>query len=88
MHSVVRQYLQNIGRKGGTRSKRMLSTSDAKNMVRLREARRAYKQFMTQCFWSFDPDYKISYSDIDWIIDQLKKNGSRKAWEVAKRLCL
>jgi hypothetical protein len=87
MDNSVRQYLQSIGRKGGAKSKRILSTSDAKNMVRLREARRAYKQFMTQCFWSFDPNYKISYSDIDWVIEQLKKNGSRKAWEVATRLC-
>jgi hypothetical protein len=56
-------------------------------MVRLREARKAYKKFHARCFWSFDPDYLIGPADIAWVAEQLRKNGGRDAWEVARKLC-
>ena len=56
-------------------------------MVRIREARRAYRRFHAQCFWSFDPDYQINAGDIPWVADQLRKNGGAAAWRVASRLC-
>jgi hypothetical protein len=56
-------------------------------MVRLREARRAFRDFQTSCFWSFDPDRRIVAADIPWIVSELKKNGGRGAWEAAARLC-
>jgi len=56
-------------------------------MVRVREARRMYRRFHTECFWSFDPDYRIGPSDIAWVAEQLRKHGGRDAWEVATTLC-
>jgi len=56
-------------------------------MVKVREARRAYRRFHTECFWSFDPDYRIGAADIAWIADQLRKHGGREAWLVGSKLC-
>ncbi len=56
-------------------------------MVRVREARRAYRNFYAQCFWSFDPAYVIGSTDVAWVADQLQKHGGRAAWEVATKLC-
>ena len=43
--SSVSEYLARIGRKGGAKSRRVLSSEDARNMVRVREARRAFRRF-------------------------------------------
>ncbi len=56
-------------------------------MVRLREARKAFARFQTSCFWSFDSDRRIVASDIPWVVEQLRKNGGRQAWETAAKLC-
>ena len=45
----LRAYFLRIGRKGGVRSRRALSSADARNMVRVREARRAFRDFHAQC---------------------------------------
>jgi hypothetical protein len=83
----VRKYLAKIGSKGGTKSKRILSSESAKKMVRLRESRRAFVKFYNQCFWSYDPNYKIEYKDIKWVSQQLIKNGNLELWKIGKKLC-
>ncbi|HAH06843.1 MAG TPA: hypothetical protein DCM05_10010 [Elusimicrobia bacterium] len=86
MHADVRRYLSRIGRLGGLKSRRALSPETAREMVRLREARRAFSRFKTSCFWSFDPARLIGPADIPWVVEQLQKNGGWQAWEVAMRL--
>lgn len=81
------KYLAKIGRKGGQKSRRSLSPETAKNMVKIREARRIFKKYHSRCFWSFDPQYKVQLSDLAWLIEQLKKNGDRKLRELASKLC-
>jgi hypothetical protein len=76
-----------IGRRGGRISRRTLRPETAREMVRVREARRAYRRFYHQCFWSFAPDLVITTGDIPWIVEQMKKHGGRAAWEAAARLC-
>ena len=88
MKDLIKEYLQEIGRRGGQKSRRSLSPSQARDMVLVREARRAFKRFKTLCFWSFDPRLKVSRNDIPWMIEQLRKNGGRDAWEVAAKLSL
>ncbi len=88
MQKLVKKYLSDIGRKGGAKSRRRLPPSVARSMVRVREARRAYRKYHALCFWSFDPELRVSERDILWVIEQLRKNGNREAWEVAERLCL
>jgi hypothetical protein len=56
-------------------------------MVRLREARRAYRRFHATCFWSSDPEYRVGPADIAWVAEQLRKHGGRDAWETASKLC-
>jgi hypothetical protein len=85
--SAVRSYFAEIGSKGGRQSRRTLTSEQSKAMLRVREARRAFKQFRALCFWSYDPDLKITIDDIEWIVRTLRKNGNRRAWEVADYLC-
>jgi hypothetical protein len=76
-----------IGSRGGSKSRRSLDPDFARQMVRVREARRAFRQFRATCFWSFRPDLVISAADVPWVAEQLKKNGNREAWLVAAKLC-
>ncbi len=87
MDQSIRRYLSEIGRRGGAKSRRVLPPETAREMVRLREARRAFRKFQTSCFWSFDPARPLTASDIPWVVEQLKKHGGRQAWETAARLC-
>ena len=87
MKESVRAYLADIGRRGGSKSRRTLDSETARAMVRLREARRAYRRFHPNCFWSFDPEYLVKASDLQWVIEQLRKHGGREAWETAGKLC-
>jgi hypothetical protein len=87
MERKVRAYLSEIGRRGGRKSRRALDPETAREMVRVREARRIYRRFHAQCFWSFDPDYLIRTADIAWVADQLRRHGGRDAWEAAGKLC-
>ena len=87
MEDAVRRYLVEIGRRGGTKSRRELDPETAREMVRIREARRAYRRFHASCFWSYRPDLEIGHDDLDCIAQTLMKHGNREAWEVARRLC-
>lgn len=87
MDSKVRKYLSSIGQRGGKKSRRVLDATAARDMVRVREARRAYRDFHASCFWSFDPDYVVKLSDVPWVAGELRKHGGRAAWEAAVRLC-
>ena len=87
MNRDVRAYLADIGRRGGRRSRRSLDPETARTMVRVREARRAYRRFHAGCFWSYDPDYVVTAADVAWVAEQLRRHGGREAWEIASRLC-
>ena len=87
MNRTIHDYLAEIGRRGGRASRRTLSPAQARAMVRVREARRAYRRFHALCFWSYDPDLRITDADVPWVTDRLRRHGGRVAWEVAARLC-
>lgn len=87
MDSALRNYLSRIGRKGGLKSRRSLDPEMARNMVRVREARRAFRRFHAQCFWACRVDYEIGVEDLPWVARQLKKLGGREAWNAGARLC-
>src|SRR5450830_748500 len=84
--ATVKEYLSTIGRHGGLKSRRTLDAGTARDMVRVREARRAYRRYHTMCFWSYRPDLKIAREDVAWVTEQLMKHGNREAWNVAVRL--
>jgi len=87
MDPAIRDYLAEIGRRGGARSRRVLDAEQARAMVRVREARRAYRTFHTQCFWSYPPDLAIGAGDVAWVAERLMRYGNRQAWEKGARLC-
>ena len=71
----------------GTKSRRRLDADTARQMVRLREARRAFRRFQAQCFWSSDPAFVVQARDIPWVAEQLMKFGGRSGWDAGARLC-
>ena len=87
MKSEVRKYLSQIGSRGGRRSRRDLDPETARQMVRVREARRAFRRFAARCFWSHDPGYVVRADDIPWIAEQLMRYGGRAGWEIGAKLC-
>jgi len=84
--SELKRYLAEIGSRGGRKSRRTLDPHTAREMVRVREARRAFRRFKASCFWSYRPDLVIGAADVPWVVEQLRKNGNREAWFVAQRL--
>ena len=86
MDPKIRDYLAEIGRKGGLQGKRALTSDAARAMVQLREARRAFREFRTRCFWSADPSYRVAADDVPWVLEQLRKNGGREAYAAAARI--
>jgi hypothetical protein len=84
---LVNEYRRRIGRNGGLKSRRHLSSSGARNMVRLREARRACRKFHAQCFWYLREDMKSTREDIPEIVRGLRNNGGRQGYFLAEKLC-
>ena len=85
--SSIQEYLAQIGRRGGVKSRRTLDPETAREMVRIREARRAYRRFHALCFWSYRRDLRISREDVAWVGEQLMKHGNRQAWRIGAKLC-
>lgn len=83
----IARYLARIGAKGGRKSRRTLDPETARNMVRVREARRAFARYRTRCFWSVRPDLQITLADVPWVAEQLMTHGDREAWRIGSRLC-
>lgn len=76
----IRRYLAAIGAKGGRKSRRVLSPDAAREMVRVREARRAFLKFHSSCFWSSPRDLTITAADVRWVAEQLMRHGNRDAY--------
>jgi hypothetical protein len=87
MDRRVRAYLATIGQRGGRKSRRRLDPHVARNMVKVREARRAFHQFHAACFWFCDPDYVVTANDVRWVAQQLMENGGRRGWAIGASLC-
>ncbi len=86
INQETRSYLAEIGRRGGRKSRRKLDGNEARRMVLIREARRAFREFHALCFWSNPADYKPEEGDVEWVAAQLRKNGGAAGWERARKL--
>jgi hypothetical protein len=84
---ALRQHLSRLGRLGGRKSRRTLTSEQARERVQVREAGRAYRRFHTQCFWSFDPDLRITVREVPWVAERLMTHGGRLGFELGARLC-
>lgn len=87
MDETTRSYLARIGRKGGRKSRRKLDPETAREMVRIREAKRAFRRFHASCFWSSPADLAVGREDIPWVAESLMKYGDREAWRIGRSLC-
>lgn len=83
----VSAYLAEIGRKGGRKSRRRLSSEEARNMVRVRMARRAFREFYAQCFWYMRADAVVTLADVPEVARGLRQNGGRRGFLLAAKLC-
>jgi hypothetical protein len=84
---TIKKYLAEIGARGGRKSRRSLDPETARDMVKVREARRAFRRFRSMCFWSYRPDLEIHLADVPWVAEQLMKHGNREAWRAGAKLC-
>lgn len=82
----VKAYLRGIGAKGGRKSRRQLDPAQARRMVAVREARRAFRAHKAEYFWSYNPDWMIQLDDVPHVIKTLRTEGDAKAFALAKRL--
>jgi len=85
--SKVRRYLAEIGARGGRKSRRVLNPDIARQMVRVREARRAFTKYRVRCFWSYDPALQVTAADVPWVAEQLMRHGDREAFRLGAKLC-
>ena len=76
-----------IGPKAGSRIRRSRSSADDQDVVRVRDARRAFRDFYAQCFWYLRPDMQITLREVPQIVRGLRQNGGRQGFLVAERLC-
>jgi hypothetical protein len=84
--STIRRYLAAIGSKGGSISRRTLTPAQARDVVRVREARKLFRTHYATCFWWSRPDLVIGIADVPWVAAQLRKHGGRDEWRAAARL--
>jgi hypothetical protein len=54
---------------------------------RLELARRAFKEFYAQCFWSYHEDAEITEEKIPFVIRGLREHGGLSGYRIAAELC-
>jgi len=54
---------------------------------RLELARRAFKEFYAQCFWSYREDLEITEDRIPFVIRGLRRHGGHKGYRIVAELC-
>ena len=82
----VKAYLRDIGAKGGRKSRRSLDPAQARRMVAVREARKAFNDHYTELFWSAPEDMTIGEAEVPYVINQLKAEGNREAFLEAGKI--
>ena len=67
-----------------------MSVNETDQEVRQRRielARRAFKEFYVQCFWSWQEDPEITEETIPLIVRALRIHGGAKGYDLAAELC-
>jgi hypothetical protein len=54
---------------------------------RLELARKAFKEFYAQCFWSYREDAEITEEKIPFVIRGLREHGGLAGYRIATELC-
>jgi hypothetical protein len=82
----VKAYLKEIGAKGGRKSRRKLDPAQARRMVAVREARRAFRDHYPSIFWSAPENMQVNEALVPYVIDEMKREGNREAYLRAGRI--
>ena len=65
-----------------------LPASDtAARQRRFELARKAFKEFYAQCFWSYREDAEITEDKIPFVIRGLREHGGLAGYQIAAELC-
>lgn len=65
------------------------TTSEADPAVRARRlelARKAYREFYAQCFWSYREDAEITDEKIPFVVRRLREHGGHAGYRIAAQL--
>jgi hypothetical protein len=54
---------------------------------RLALVQRAFREFRSQCFWSYRDDVVSKEVDIRFVVRELRRNGGPKGYQIAAELC-
>ena len=54
---------------------------------RLALAQQAFRDFYTQCFWSYRRDFEVTEDAIPFIIRELRTNGGHAGYRIVAELC-
>lgn len=54
---------------------------------KLAMARRAFRDFHTQCFWFMRMDAEIEADDVPYICERLRADGGRRGFFLAAEIC-
>ena len=54
---------------------------------RLELARKAFREFYAQCFWSYREDAEITEDKIPFVIRGLREHGGLAGYRIASELC-
>ena len=66
----------------------ILSVTEAEpHRHRLELARRAFKDFSAQCFWSAPADMEVTEAEIPFIIRGLRLHGGHRGYQIVAELC-
>jgi hypothetical protein len=65
----------------------MTEQKEQERTARLTLARRAFKEFYAQCFWSYRDDLEITEDFIPFVIRGLREHGGIAGYRVAAQLC-
>jgi hypothetical protein len=66
------------------------TNSESLNFARERRvalAQRAYREYHSQCFWSYRPDLIITEDKIPFVMRGLRKYGGHRGYKIVAELC-
>lgn len=86
MAEQVSEYLARIGSRGGKKSRRGLTREQARRMVAVREAQKAYDTHRSEYFWYARDGVKIDEASVPFVVQGLMNEGDRAAFEKARRI--
>jgi hypothetical protein len=65
----------------------LVASDTAARQRRLELARRAFREFYAECFWSYREDAEITEDKIPFVVRGLREHGGLAGYRLAAALC-